>query len=435
MTTTDRNAGPDAGSNIGPDAGLAGCRAAPRRDGPTARNVLIVGAGPVGLAAAVEFRRRGFVPRIVDKGEGPTPEGQSRALAIMPTTLDVFEASGLTARLLEAGVRIERFEIARDGKRLMTLRTRPARTKHPFILALPQGGTERLMIDWLEREGVAVEWNTALVAIADTHAPHVTLSTGETARFHIVLGADGSHSAVREEIGIPLAGESYPTEFALADVVFAKPIDPATARADLRSKGGAVAMIPFAADRARYVGIAPSTEALLAGIGNIADIVWASRFTVAFRRAERMAKGRVFLAGDAAHVHSPVGGRGMNLGIWDAATLAYLASFGRESEYETKRLTAVKQVLDTTRASTDFVSAPPAAALWAIKLLGPLATSLPLVSRRIAERLLALDMKPLPWLAGGSENRPNAAAGEAGGDNADPDERPATSGKGTTSIG
>ena len=399
------------------------------------RAVLIVGAGPVGLAAAVEFSRRGFRPRIIDAREGPTPETQSHALAIMPTTLDVFEASGLTAKLLAAGTHIERFEVARDGHRLITLQTNAARakTRHPFILSLPQGRTERLMIAWLEARGITVEWNVAFTSLVDTHRPTVTLSTGERGSFDLVLAADGVHSRVREDIGIPLSGQAYPTEFALADVVFRSRIDPTTARADLRSEGGARAMIPIDANRARYVGIAPSTDALLDGLTNIAEVTWSSRFTVAFRRAERMAKGRVFLAGDAAHVHSPVGGRGMNLGIWDAATLAWLASLGRESEYETKRLTAVKQVLAATRAGTDFISHPPAAALWALRLLGPVATKLPFVSRLIAERLLALDMKPLPWLAGGSEVQEQDDEPRCEG--VDRDERPARDGKGTTSIG
>ena len=201
------------------------------------------------------------------------------------------------------------------------------------------------------------------------------------------------------------------------------------------SEGGARATIPIDATRARIVGVAPSTEALLHGLTDIAEITWESRFTTAFRRAERMAKGRVFLAGDAAHVHSPVGGRGMNLGIWDAATLAWLAALGRESEYETRRLTAVKQVLDTTRAGTDFISDPPVAALWALRVLGPLASSLPFVSRRIAERLLALDMAPLPWLSGGGDDAESGSSGNVRGEGGDRHQSPAKSGKGTTSTG
>lgn len=364
--------------------------------------VFIVGAGPVGLAAAVEFRRRGFNPRIIDAGEGPTDEAQSRALGILPTTLDILTASGITDRLLAEGGRIETAEISLDGKRLFRISTRPARTRHNFILTLPQGRTERLMIEWLATHDVTVEWNTAFVSLADTHMPRVRLSNGETVAADLVLSADGVHSAVREDIGIPWSGAGYPAEFALADVVFERPIEASTARADLRSanadSAGAVALLPLSETTGRYVGIAPSTEALLAGIAGIADITWESRFSVSFRHAERMAKGRVFLAGDAAHVHSPVGGRGMNLGIWDAAWLAFLASEGRQSEYEMRRLPSVRRVLEDTRRMTDVIAAPPQRVLTALRYAMPLATRLPWVRRTIAERLLALDLPQPEWL-------------------------------------
>ncbi|MEC5290031.1 FAD-dependent monooxygenase [Aurantimonas sp. C2-6-R+9] len=364
--------------------------------------VLIVGAGPVGLAAAVEFRRRGFHPRIIDSGEGPTDAAQSRALGILPTTLDILTASGIADRLLAEGGRIENAEISLDGKRLFRISTKPARTRHNFILTLPQGRTERLMIEWLAAHDVTVEWNTAFVSLADTHAPRVSLSNGETVAADLVLGADGVHSAVREDVGIPWSGEGYPAEFALADVVFERPVEASTARANLRTAkgghGGAVALLPLSATTGRYVGIAPSTDALLAGIEGITSITWESRFSVSFRHAERMAKGRVFLAGDAAHVHSPVGGRGMNLGIWDAGWLAYLASEGRQSEYEMRRLPSVRRVLKDTRQMTDVIAAPSANILNLLRYAMPLATQLPWVRRKIAERLLALDLPQPEWL-------------------------------------
>ena len=292
--------------------------------------------------------------------------------------------------------------IADHGKRLFEATTAPAHTAHPFILSLPQGRTERLMIAWLADHGVAVEWGVAFEGVADTHAPRVTLSTGEVVAADIVVGADGAHSAVREDVGIPWSGEGYPAEFALADVVFDEPIDPAVAQVDLRTAkgdgGAAVAMLPLDARRGRYVGIAPSTEALIGDMPGIASVTWASRFHVSFRHAERMAKGRVFLAGDAAHVHSPVGGRGMNLGIWDAATLAFLASETRETEYEMRRLPSVRAVMQATRQGTDFIAAPPPAALMLMRYVMPVAVHMPWLRGRIADRILGLDLPRPEWL-------------------------------------
>ncbi|MEF2552713.1 FAD-dependent monooxygenase [Aurantimonas sp. A2-1-M11] len=368
----------------------------------TARCVLIAGAGPVGLAAAVEFRRRGFSPRIVDAGEGPTPDDQSRALGVLPRTLDILAASGIALRMLAEGNRISRMAVTDDGRPLFEMTTTPGHTQHPFILALPQGRTERLMIEWLAAHDVEIEWGVGFQTVADTHVPRVTLSTDEIVAADIVVGADGAHSAVREDIGISWSGDGYPAGFALADVVFDRPIDPAVAKIDLRTSpghlSGAIAMLPLGERHGRYVGIAPSTEALLGDLPGIGEVVWASRFHVSFRHAERMAKGRVFLAGDAAHVHSPVGGRGMNLGIEDAATLAFLASEDRETEYEMRRLPSVRKVMAATRQGTDFIAAPPPAALALLRVFVPVAGQTPWLRGRIADRILGLDLPPPEWL-------------------------------------
>ncbi len=366
-----------------------------------ARNDLVfrAGAGPVGLAAAVELTRRGVPVRIVDAGEGPTPAEQSRALGILPTTLRIFEASGLAQELLAAGTTITGAEIAIGGKPALSLDLSRARTPYPFILSLPQGRTERAMIGWLAERGVAVEWNVAVTGIADTRRPTVTLSTGEEVTARAVLGCDGSHSGVREELGLPWVGESYPGVFALADVTFSQPIDPHRAKISIGADSGkSHALLPMSDRSARLIGFHDAPDKLVQAIEGIESVTWQSTFHVAFRRAERMSRGWVFLAGDAAHVHSPVGGRGMNLGIWDAATFAFLFSEGRETEYESQRLPAVKAVLDQTLEGTTTLGAPPAYASFALRYLMPAATRLPPVSRRIAERVLALDLPQPQWL-------------------------------------
>lgn len=361
--------------------------------------ILIAGAGPVGLAAAVELTRRGMAVRIIDAGEGPTPAEQSRALGILPTTLSILAASGVTERLLAEGARIVGADIARDGRQLFSIELGRARTPTPFILSLPQGRTERIMIDWLAARGVTVEWGLGLDDIIDTHRPKAQLSNGESVAARAVIGCDGIHSRVREAVGIPWRGEGYPGEFSLADVRFSAPIDATRAKVNMRSGIGGSALLPFGPHAGRFIGLGGSPEALYEGVEGIEAVTWTSRFTVSFRRAERMAKGRVFLAGDAAHVHSPVGGRGMNLGIWDAATLAFLLSEGRETEYETKRLPVVDQVLKATRQMTDMVSNPGGTALRLLPFAMPLAARVPAISSRIAERALALDLKQPEWLA------------------------------------
>ncbi|MBO0663835.1 FAD-dependent monooxygenase [Jiella sp. MQZ9-1] len=361
--------------------------------------VLIAGAGPVGLTAAVELTRRGIPVRIVDRGDGPTPSDQSRALAILPQTLRIFESSGLANDLESAGTPIRGAAIAIGGRSAFSFDFGSRRSDDRFILSLPQGRTERLLIDWLAARKIQVAWNTSLEALGETHRPVARLSGGETVEAKAILGCDGSHSTVRAELGVPWHGEGYPGVFALADVTFDRPIDPHRLVMAIGSSADAShALVPMDARSGRLIGFHDSPERLIAAVPGIESVTWQSTFHVAFRHAERMSRGRVFLAGDAAHIHSPVGGRGMNLGIWDAATFAYLFAEGRETEYEMKRLPAIRTVIEQTRAMTELLAKPPSLAGVALRTVMPLAVRLPVVRRKLADRLLALDLPQLEWL-------------------------------------
>ena len=171
--------------------------------------ILIVGAGPVGLTAAVELKRRGFRPRIIEKDAGPHVE--SRALAINPRTLDILEPSGATDELLKAGVKVRAVNFHGPDHLLFRLETRniPHR-KRNFMLVLPQAETERALIQTLGGSN-SIDWDTELTALTlKGDKPTATLTRKrkrETVSPDIVIGADGAHSAVRKAVGIGFAGE------------------------------------------------------------------------------------------------------------------------------------------------------------------------------------------------------------------------------------
>ncbi|MEN3792074.1 NAD(P)/FAD-dependent oxidoreductase [Fulvimarina sp. MAC3] len=360
--------------------------------------IVVAGAGPVGLALAVEAVRRGLSVRIVDKDDGPTSPDESRALAIMPTTLAVLEASGVTQRLLQEGQPIRRFRVHWNGRPTVEVSLDAADTPRPFILSLPQGRTERALIDWLSERGVTVEWGVSLIGFEDTRSPTAIFSTGERIEAHALAGCDGVRSTVRRLLDIPRVGERYATEFALADIHLKTPIDPDCAQLSIGGANGTRALLPFASDFGRLIGVVDDPQTLVNERDDILSVGWMSSFKVAFQHAERMARGMVFLAGDAAHEHSPVGGRGMNLGIWDAAWLAFLLSEGRASEYEMRRMPSVRKVLEQTRTMTDMISAPPAWMGAGLRFGLPVALRLRIVRKRIATRLLALDLPQPEWL-------------------------------------
>jgi len=368
--------------------------------------ILIVGAGPTGLAAAVELFRRGHYPRIIDEAEGPASE--SRALAVNPRTLELLEPSDVSERLIAAGNRMQRLTAYQDGRPALRLDLSRIPHRFDFLLILPQAGTERILAGRLEELGGRIEWETSLrhVSVGGGKARYrlATPSGEEEGEADILLGADGAHSCVRRASGIGFAGESFPAAFGLADVQFPNGIDPHQARISFRN-GSALAFLPFGENKARLIGSyadiianAPAEDFLPDFRAQGTEILWESNFKVSFRHVERFQEGPLFLAGDAAHIHSPVGGRGMNLGIEDAAWFAWLLEDGNLEAFTEHRLPAAQRVIGATRNMTRqlLLSGLPATILR--RFLAPALLSIPAVERRALAGVAGLDTAPAPWL-------------------------------------
>ena len=163
-------------------------------------------------------------------------------------------------------------------------------------------------------------------------------------------------------------------------------------------ENGIIIGLPLPNGTVRLIAPSPDVGKRAEIASKIGETVWASDFRISFRHAEKLQSGKVFLAGDAAHVHSPAGGRGMNTGVGDAAWLAWLMCEGRESEYEAMRLPVAKHILKVTRQMTRGVTAPPEKVrFYARNLVRPL-LALPFIERMIAKRILAHDMPHAPWI-------------------------------------
>jgi 2-polyprenyl-6-methoxyphenol hydroxylase-like FAD-dependent oxidoreductase len=341
---------------------------------------LIVGAGPTGLVMAHELARDGIQCRLIDKAAHRAME--SRAIAIHSRTVETFELMRLADAFLSAGHRIAGVNVYGEHGRIAHAAFGMLETRYPFVLGVPQDETERILEECLARLGVRVERNTELVSMAQ-HESSVAARLRTADRVQEVeadwlLGCDGAHSTVREQLGISFSGATYPEHFVLADVKVAGDLDHAEAQVWLQREG-ALAFFPLPEDRWRLIvinsppgwhdepGLA-QCQALVDERGldrlRLGDPRWTAVFRIHRREAARFRKGRVFLLGDAAHIHSPVGGQGMNMGIQDAFNLGWKLSLvlGNRGHprllesYEAERKPVDEAVIRQTDRATRVVS-------------------------------------------------------------------------------
>ena len=308
----------------------------------TVDDVLVVGAGPVGLTAACQLARLGVAVRVVEKLERPTTE--SRAVGVHARSLEMLASLGVLPALEARGRRMEAVEMVNGvaGTTLVRLDLADAPTRHPYVLDVAQPDTEDVLADRAAELGVVVERGVELIGLTqDDDGVDVILRTGagdRSRRVGWVIGADGGHSATRHLVDSPLHGEFHGQHFAMADV----DVDTSYAPTSIRMfthPDGMGALFPLAGARARVMFFvdAPAPEAgdpTLEQMQALADIRmggkirlsnprWLTHFEVHHGQVEQYRHGRVFLAGDAAHIHSPAGAQGMNTGIQDAANLAW----------------------------------------------------------------------------------------------------------------
>ncbi len=368
------------------------------------KSILIAGAGPTGLTLALELARRGVLSRLIAKASSPTPTHESRALGVNARTLTLLEASGVSAMILAKARRLTKFKILAAGKPLVTIETETFRSRYCPIQILPQGETERLLLQKLSSFGIAPEWSTELTALSgDGKKPVVTLQHAdgrtETVAPDMLVGADGAHSAVRKAFGFAFPGNAIDSRFFLADYRYAQPVDTSFIEMNFLNPG-VLGRLPVSEDTMRYLSTVEDFETRIDHPAMVQERTWSSEFSISFRHVETMNRGNVFLAGDAAHVHSPAGARGMNLGIEDACWLAFLISESREREYSDLRMPAVKTVLKDTRRNTAFITLKNPALTGLRSLLLPLVNHMPGLTTAFLHNAAGQDTPPPPWIPG-----------------------------------
>ncbi|WP_280222705.1 FAD-dependent oxidoreductase [Nocardia neocaledoniensis] len=383
---------------------------------PESTSVVIVGAGPAGLTAAIVLAEAGVDHVLLDRlSEGANT---SRAAVVHARTLEVLHGLGIAEELVARGIEVPTFKVHDGPKTLATIEFGELPTEFPYTLMIPQDVTEQILLDRLHRAGGSVHRPFTVTRVAnETDRATVEYTDADGAPGAItadyVIGADGMHSVVREQAGIGFTGDTYPASFILADVTMSWPTPRTEVSLHLSPEGVTVVAPLPDPDQHRYRVVATVDEApehptrtdiqaLLdargpAGEVRVDAVLWSSRFRVHHRVADHYRAGRILLAGDAAHVHSPAGGQGMNTGIQDAALLAELLTKVLSGEpdsllddYETIRRPIALEVVAFTDRMTRMATLQSAPARTARNTAMRLLTAIPAIRGQLAYQLAEL---------------------------------------------
>jgi 2-polyprenyl-6-methoxyphenol hydroxylase-like FAD-dependent oxidoreductase len=376
--------------------------------------VLIVGAGPTGLTAAIELSRLGVGVRIIDRA--PERSLTSRALGVQARTVELLRVRGVGDEMLRLGNRARATMLYSGGEKLAAIELHRMPSEYNYVLLLAQSETERLLTEQLNRQGVKIERAVEMASVS-RRPGHVGVrmrsgdGTEEVATASYLMAADGSHSAIRKEFGLPFTGRSLTQSYVLGDLHLAGDI-PEDQLSIFLARNGFLAVFPMGDGRFRFMATDPdgitgdTGEPTLEDIQRLYDrtvhvpaqlynLNWSSRFRINSRHMTTLRDGRVFFGGDAAHVHSPAGGQGMNAGIQDMINLSWKLAMVLKGQarpelldtYQSDRLPVIRQLVRMTERATKVFNSTNPLVHAALTRLAPVLLGRSAVQNKAAPRL------------------------------------------------
>jgi 2-polyprenyl-6-methoxyphenol hydroxylase-like FAD-dependent oxidoreductase len=406
--------------------------------------ILVVGAGPVGLTMAAELSRYGMPLRIIEKA--PQRTDKSKAIVLWSRTLELLDRAGCGGKFVDAGFKVKAANVIAGGKQIAHVRLDEVKTPHPYALMLPQSDTERLLDEHLNTFGVKVERQVELIqftSAADKVSATLRHADGqeETIEVAWLIGCDGAHSAVRHGLNFTFEGDTLLSDWMLADVHLTGSIKNPYEVNTYWHADGVLVLFPISEGRFRMIadfgrtkGNEHRADPTLAeiqavldqrGPGGIhaLDPIWLASFRINERKVKHYRAGRVFLAGDAAHVHSPAGGQGMNTGMQDACNLAWKLALVQSGDasaelllesYSSERSAVGEQVLKDAGNLTKIAMVRGDVSQFLRNHVAALAFGLPPVRRAMASKMseLTIGYPTSPLSSGSHHGNAGPAPGE-----------------------
>jgi len=381
-------------------------------------DVLVVGAGPTGLLLASELARRGVGVHLIERRT--IPAEHSRALAVVPRTMEMMDQLGLANAFIAPSHKAKGICFyGRDQREAFRLSMNELPSEFPFFLLLPQTKTEMILMNHAQKAGVEIERGLGFLSMVQSgQGVLVTLERMDGTREEIdasyVVGCDGSGSVVRQAAGLELQGGGYDQSWLLADVVLDPRLDPNWLHG-FTSVDGPIFFFPLPNNIWRIVllrkrGASATNEVAMSEIVEILvknhlghlrarDPSWLAGFGIQHRKTVHIRTGRVFLCGDAAHVHSPAGGQGMNMGLGDAFNLGWKLAhvIHRNSQeeildsYEEERMPLIDGVMRMTDQMTKLITATDGPRVWIREWIVPIVAKMGFAAK-IAMRLSQLSL-------------------------------------------
>ena len=366
---------------------------------PDEADVLIVGAGPTGLAAALFLAERNIRCRLIDKAAAPSTA--SRAQVLNPRALELLDKIGLADELVKEARPIHGVVFYQGWDRVARLEFGDVHPRFRMSV-LPQVRTEAVLTEALAQRGLKPErrWELDKFAQDDGGVDSVVMDPSrkrETYRSPLLFGADGASSQVRKQLGVAFIGSDFPEEWPLYDIHLPNcPLDPELAHVSF-VEGGLVFLLCIRDGAWRLFGDVPGLLGRLPPGTRAGEVIWQSTFHIAHRMAEREVVGRVVIGGDAAHIHSPVAARGMNLGIEDAYVFAACAAdalngnLARLADYGRIRQAAHRQVVTEVERLTQLARGRPGVVGILRQVFVPFMTTFPPAARAMKNLVTGLD--------------------------------------------